>query len=370
MLRQIPILLFLLFLLSGFQSIPKSNPDIVLHDEKLQIIPKEFYVTDVMDDRADKSAVAWVLPETASMNSTAKTYPMDFRGGGLSAVRQFINRNLPINTALRPVVIHIKKFAATESLTKSGIVEGRVSLSMSFDLKYNNDDEPKYLTDYSGGLVYSHKPGQAQDIEPYLRHVLESGLEYFDKWMNQQAGNNIKLAKSVSVNFTDYSEKEEGDTVYYSVKRPIKWNDFQSKITDGKYAAEVFPSFGYDEHTELIKGVVHVHLAMKVFLPKSACWVRPGSESEYALNHEQRHFDIVKLVAEHLEQKIKSENLPVDNFDGYINVDYLDAFREMNDLQKQYDDETRHGIDEAEQQHWNERIDKELGEYGIKSLGH
>jgi hypothetical protein len=32
----------------------------------------------------------------------------------------------------------------------------------------------------------------------------------------------------------------------------------------------------------------------------------------------------------------------------------------MDNLQKQYDSETNHGANQAAQQRWNERIDKEL----------
>jgi hypothetical protein len=38
----------------------------------------------------------------------------------------------------------------------------------------------------------------------------------------------------------------------------------------------------------------------------------------------------------------------------------------MDSLQKQYDDETRHGADEQAQRQWNERIDKDLKAYGVK----
>ena len=54
------------------------------------------------------------------------------------------------------------------------------------------------------------------------------------------------------------------------------------------------------------------------------------------------------------------EKIPANNFDGPINEDYLEAYREMSKLQKQYDNETSHGANQAAQQHWNERIDKEL----------
>src|SRR5471030_2087051 len=111
------------------------------------------------------------------------------------------------------------------------------------------------------------------------------------------------------------------------------------------------------------KGVININITLKVDLPKSDCWIRGDSHDDYVLNHEQRHFDIEKLVAEHFKQKIEAMHLPVDNFDGPINVEYLETLREANRLQKQYDSETRHGSDRATQVRWDEKIDRELKTY-------
>jgi hypothetical protein len=184
--------------------------------------------------------------------------------------------------------------------------------------------------------------------------------------MNQQAGTNSKLAKAVKITFTDYSEKPEGDSIYYSVSRPLTWDDFQSKIPNHRFDAEVFPTVGYNERKEVINSVINVGLEIKVCLPKSAAWVKDGNRNNYTLNHEQRHFDIVKIAAGHFKKKIDAENLTVSNYEGIINFEYLETYREMNSLQKQYDDETLHGADQSAQQRWNERIDQELKAYGVK----
>ena len=336
-----------------------------MHDEPIPVTPKEFYVANVIDERDTRTAIAWILPVGSTQSNQPKAYPVDFQGGGFVAVKQFIDHNLPCNKALRPVVISLKKFMVTESALPGGIVEGHVTLIMSFDMEHG-DDEILHLADYNGSAIYIRNAGPPQEIEPTLRHVLESGLVYLNTWMNQQAGTNIKLAKAVKVSFTDYTEKPEGDTIYYAIERPLRWDDFQSKIADSRFAAEVMPTIGYDEQTQLTRGIVELNLAIKVCLPKSACWVKEGSRNDYTLNHEQRHFDIAKIAAEHFKQKIKAENLSVSNYDGPVNVDYLDAYREMDTLQKQYDNETRHGTDQSAQQRWNERIDKELKEFGVK----
>jgi hypothetical protein len=108
-------------------------------------------------------------------------------------------------------------------------------------------------------------------------------------------------------------------------------------------------------------------MEIKVCLPKSACWVKDGVRGDaYTLNHEQRHFDLAKIAAMHFIQKIKAEDLPVSNYEGPINVDYLDAYRQMDTLEMKYDNETTHGLDRFMQGKWNERIDRELKVLGVK----
>lgn len=355
--RYFLLLIFVVLLCTGFQSAAKQTGSIILKDEQVPVTPKEFYIVNVIDERDDRSAVARLLPVASKENQT-KTYPVDLQGGGLIAIRQFISRNLPCNKALTPVIISLKKFMVTESASAGGLVQGHIAILMSFNLQQK--DTTIHLLDYKGNAAYTRNAGPGQDIEPTLRHTLENGLVYLNTWMDQQAGTNIKLAKGVKVTFKDYEEKPEGDTIYYSVNRPLTLNDFKSKIPVRRFDAEVFPGLGYDEHKEIIKGIINVSVAMKVYLPKSASWVREGSGNDYTLNHEQRHFDIVKIVAEHFKQKISAANLTVDNYEGIINFEYLETYREMDSLQKQYDAETRHGDDPSAQQKWNERIDKEL----------
>ncbi len=359
-------LLIIAIAISSFQSTPQKVNEITLQDEPLSFIPKEFYVADVIDERADRSVIALLLSGGDLKGGPPKIQPVDLKGGGGAAVKKFIIHNLQRNTTLRPIVIKLKTFKAIESVLQGNKIEGQISLSMSFYLERGSEEEMVYLSDYIGNADYTRNGGHPYDIEPTLRNLLKDGLQKINTWMNKQAATDIRLAKGVKVSFTDYEEKSEGDSIYYNVKRPLAWSDFQSKIPNSRYEAEVFPSFGYDERTSIANAIINLNLIIKVCLPKSASWAKEGSRSAYTLNHEQRHFDIVKIVAEHFKQKLRTENLSTTNYDGPINEDYLDAYREMNNLQKQYDDETHHGTDEYMQQKWNERIDKGLREIGVK----
>ena len=360
-----PLLLFYstvcILFFAGFQNIQKAAP-FILHDEKMPYTVHEFYIADVLDKRTDRTLVASLI--TINQAHLPLTQPVNLQGGAAAAIKQFIDRNLHRDTKLRPVIITMKTFKLTESASPGGRVNGHLAVVFSFELQ--KGDRAVHLTDYTGGIRYDRPDKQTDAAEPVLRQGIQEAILYFNQWMDQQADDNILLAKAVKVKFTDYTEKPEGDTIYYAVDRPLTWADFRVRPMANGFEAEVFASIGYTEHTEVVKGIVNVNIALKVDIPKSDCWVRGSGRDAYTLNHEQRHFDIEKLVGEHFKQKILALHLPVDNYDGPINMEYLETLREATRLQKQYDTETRHGMDQQAQARWNEKIDKELRELGVK----
>ena len=354
----------LMFGISAFKADKQPVTYITLQNQALKIIPKEFYIAAVTDGRKDITTIGSLQSATNIPGKPAEPYNIDLKGG-TAAIKNFVSYSLPVNKSLRPIVVKLKALNVTEAPVNGGIVKGDIKLSISFHLQRGED--LVHLADYNTNTTYQRRPGPAQQIEPLLRSALSNSLTYLNNWMDAQAGGNIKLAKRVKVRFTEYNEPVEGDTIYYNVKRPLKWSDFIGKpLPNSRNGAEVFAGLGYDENVNVANSVVNVTLALKIYVPKSACWVSTADQNNYSLNHEQRHFDIARLVAEHFKHNIAAENLPPDNYDGTINMAYLDALREMNKLQKQYDGETAHSRNTYQQQLWNDKIDKELLELGIK----
>ena len=335
---------------------------VTLHNENFSFTSQGFYIAGISDDRDNRASVASLIVVNTAHPSITQT--ADLQGGAATAIKLFIDHNLHQDLKLRPVVIGIKEFRLIESNLPSGHIAGNLSVTFSFSLQQG--DGLVHLIDYTGGLKYDRDIRQTDVAEPALRHSIESAMLYFNTWMDKQADSNPLFAKAVQVKFTDYTEKTEGDTIYYSTTRPLTWDDFRDKPRNERFDAEIYSSIGYAEQTEIIKGIIHVNISLKVDAPKSDCWVKAGSRTDYTLNHEQRHFDIEKLVSEHFKQKILAMNLTVDNYDGPINVEYLETLREATRLQKQYDAETRHGSDQQAQTEWNEKIDKELRACGVK----
>jgi hypothetical protein len=344
---------------------PGANPEpIALRSATLPFTPKEFYVADVVDSRADRSAVAYLFPATTPPGQSPGTRPVDLKGGGLAGIQQFIRESLPHNPNLRPVVIKLREFKLTESASAPGRVSGLAMVAMDFYLQ--RGEETVHLVEYRGGARYDRPANQLAVVEPTLRQSLAEALNYLNTWMDEEAPRNEKLAQGVKVFFHDHTRNLQDDTVFYSPDRPLSWDDFHGHPRLSRYAASIFPSFAYEGQSEVVNGYVHLNLNMKVYVLKSASWVKANARDQYGLNHEQRHFDIVKLVAERFKKKITPNNLTVEDYNSIVQYQYIESFREMNQLQEQYDNETRNGLDPMAQQRWNQRIEEELKALGVK----
>lgn len=342
----------------GFIAVQKQqDAELVLHNNQLKTKPAGFYLTEIIDQRTVKNHIGNVV---LADNHIAKTtvVPAVIRNG-MSAVTTFFKSNAPEHAGYRPYLLHIKTLLLSESALADGRVNGNVELSVSFDLK-TGEELSVHLSDYNTTLRYTRTTAQQGVAETMLNQVLENTISYINNWTAAHADTNPVLARQVKLTFTDYTETPETDTIYYSAQRPLTWADFKDKPRSGKYAAEVFPGLGYTEETSVNKGIIFIRIAMKAYVPKSGCWVKPGNQDEYTLNHEQRHFDIVKIISERFKHNLLQQKLSVQNYDGDINVAYFDALHDMDVMQKQYDAETLHGINVSAQQKWNKYIDEQL----------
>ncbi|MCJ8210281.1 hypothetical protein MUY27_11230 [Mucilaginibacter sp. RS28] len=323
-----------------------------------------FYLAGFADNRKDKKTIGQLVPFSPdALQKSPAPVPADL-DGGIQVLEGYLKQNAPFGKDLHPVIIKVSALNVNEIPISGSGVDGKVDLVLSFHLKTGDDLSVK-LVDYKGSSHYTRKFSQPDAAEPVLRNVLENAIVYFNNWLTTQADTNPLLAKRVKLLFTDYKDKVENDTIYYDKLRPLKWDDFQDKLRPGNYSAQVMPGIGYTEKTWIEKGIIYVQIAVKTFVPKSTCSVKPGYQDSYNLNHEQRHFDLEKIISERFKKKLLAAPLPVMNYDGTINVEYLETLHEAYLLQQKYDNETRHGADGMAQEKWNKYIEEEL----IKTAG-
>jgi hypothetical protein len=360
------LLLTTLVLFSFALTCNASSQPIALQHQPVAIVPTQYYLQKVIDSRADQSAVAWLIEVTPDHKKTIQT-AVDLQSGVATAVHTFFEETVATNTQLRPITVRIKDFHISESASAiPGNVDGHLSIDFAYDFKPLNNPETIQILTYKSGSHYTRPVNNTAVIEPALRQALSNAAKYLNNWMDKEAYTNPKLASAFKVTFKDYNQPN-ADTVYYSKNRPLTFDDFKAPDPHlpSKYGGQVLPLFAYDEQITVLHSVINVDMRIKVWLAQSDCWVRPGSRSDYTLNHEQRHFDIVKIIAEQFKQRVKQEPLCMPYFDGTINAIYLDELHEMNVMQDAYDNETQHGLNQYAQQQWNERIDSELHKFGV-----
>jgi hypothetical protein len=88
----------------GATRISASREPIVLHAAPLAFTPREFYVADVVDERRDRTAVAYLLPTPLPVG-TPTLQPSDFQGGTRAAIQQFIRQSLPTKVCARSLFV-------------------------------------------------------------------------------------------------------------------------------------------------------------------------------------------------------------------------------------------------------------------------
>ncbi|MBD2714137.1 hypothetical protein KBK19_03710 [Microvirga sp. STR05] len=359
---------WLLLLLVVLAAVPAGPPKpLVLQVVPLDIRPTTFTIAEVRDERPDRTAVTWLLPAPAKPGALpGAPVAVDLQGGGTEALQQFFRKSLPHNAAQRPIIIRIKECRVTETAASGGQIEGPITLQLAFEWQ-RPEGPPLLLTEYRGGARYGRLPSDHSLVEPTLRRSLTDALRYLNGWMNAATAHDVRLATGVHPTFHNDLRRTEPDTLFYDPARPLRWSDFTGQPRSGDYAAAVFPGFAYRGQPRVQNGVVELDLTLQVFVVRSSSWVGPGQQTASHLNHEQRHFDLVKLVAERFRRKATADSLTVEDYNSILQLQYLKSFTEMNRLQDQYDAETHHGTDAAGQQRWNQRIDAELGRYGVTS---
>jgi hypothetical protein len=354
------LLRFLLIVsLTGLTTAPAP---ILLRPEPLAISPTQFYVANVVDLRTGRGAYAQLVPTPRAAAET-----VDVQGGLTAAIARFYQQGFWQNKALRPVTVQINDCRLTETTNERGQIAGRFALALTF--AWTRDDELIKLTTFRTGADYTRPPGTTDLPAQSLRRALIDAITYFNRWINQQANVNPLLSQRLRVVFTDYyrATTAREDTVFYSVNHPLTWADFQAPVPRlTRYAAQVFPSISYEGRSRIVDGVTQIELLIKVYNPKSSSWVTEPARNDYALNHEQRHFDVAKIAAERFKRAIVPDSLTVTDFNSQLQYQFIESFRDMGRMQEAYDGETNHGINQSVQARWNQRIDAELKQLGVK----
>jgi hypothetical protein len=166
---------------------------------------------------------------------------------------------------------------------------------------------------------------------------------------------------NVTVEMDNKISDPKSDMIYYDFDRPLTWADFQGKPDMNHFGSAVTAS-GFAFNSEINYNESNADLVIHVYtyFSKERSWQKPNVSTPYHLEHEQHHFDITRLGAEKFVDELKKANFTVKNYKTLINSIFNKVYKENNDLQQQYDSETKNSLNVAKQKEWNEKISMEI----------
>lgn len=175
------------------------------------------------------------------------------------------------------------------------------------------------------------------------------------------AAYSVKAQTNVIIQWQPIKPGNNGDTIYYDPARKLTWKDFKGKPDKTSPAAAITESgFGYKMTMKSYKQRVTIIITVFCYFNKKGSWVKSYMDTDYALLHEQHHYDITYINANLFVQKLREAKITLKNYDAVVEKLHDESFAALDKMQNEYDGETSNGRIPRIQYKWNKKIDQEL----------
>ncbi len=322
---------------------------IQLKNEPGAYVPKSFYIAAVADSTHDSTGVG-------TINDAGKLSYIALQNGTATAIKDYIDRNIPQDTTAQPIALKIKKLE-TEVKKKGAKWSIKMSVSFVFSLDAAN-------LELMGSESGETTADPVAYVDEHIRRTIGKELEQFEKWWLQ---NKDKFATSalVKVNVTLSKTTDKKNIIVYSLRRPLKQEDFQGKVQkDVQEKAMTASGNFFASSSEVQKGQTVFNVAVTPYFDRSESWFNTDNSNPYLLAHEQAHFDITAFKTCELVTAISKATFTKDNYAALFEQLRKQYLEEGNAEQDAYDTETKHGTIPEQQQSWQDKISKRVKEVG------
>lgn len=140
----------------------------------------------------------------------------------------------------------------------------------------------------------------------------------------------------------------------------IAWSDFLGTVPTNTEGHGAITNAGINCSVKPVKDSLQI--IIEACFNKEQSWVVVEKETEYALNHEQRHFDLAEVHARMLRQYALKWDGKY-NINAYISEGSDLFLQKLANMQVLYDKETDRSRNKPYQQLWNKKIDSMLTAY-------
>ncbi len=154
------------------------------------------------------------------------------------------------------------------------------------------------------------------------------------------------------------AQNRDEDTLAWSSLQKLTWADYKASPnpeSDAAASTTTFLSIQYH-----ITGN-NLEFKIQSKFSKTDSWGL--HKTDYILSHEQGHFDIAEIFARKLYQKMSEYTFNRKTFQNDLKKIYEEITGEKEEMQNEYDNETRHSINRTKQAEWLKKIQWMLEDY-------
>jgi hypothetical protein len=171
----------------------------------------------------------------------------------------------------------------------------------------------------------------------------------------------VKAQVMVNIQWQAVRPGDNSDTIYYDSNRKLAWRDFKGKPDAKSFAAAVTESgFGYQLAMSSSGSRTTINITVYCYFNKNKSWVKKGMNTNYALLHEQHHFDITYINTCIFIKKLSEAKFTKSNCGALSAKIHDESFAALDKMQNEYDGETSNGRKKDVQAYWNSKIDEQL----------
>lgn len=175
------------------------------------------------------------------------------------------------------------------------------------------------------------------------------------------AAGSVKAQFTVNVQWQNNKPENTSDTIAYDAEKKLRWNDFKGMPDATSRAAAVTESgFGYRMSMNSYNNRMTVNITVFCYFDKNKSWVKKGMKKDYALLHEQHHFDITYINTCLFVRKLMEAKINRSNYNSLVEQIHDASINALRKMQNDYDGETSNGRIEQSQMLWNRKIDQQL----------
>ena len=163
------------------------------------------------------------------------------------------------------------------------------------------------------------------------------------------------------VTFNLFEIFPDKDKISWEENRPLKWKDFKGKIPNKNTDDYAITSINFSY--EILAGN---KILISNYMNKKKSWVIKDKQTDNLLKHEQYHFNLSEGYAREMRKAMQKIEIPSTK---NIQLVYAEWIQKHKEAQEQYDRETAHSVNRAEQIKWENKIDSllnSLSEYKSK----